>query len=182
MWSTTRILIAATIVASSATTAPAVDRSKSSIIHLYQIGPWIVQSELDPVTRKPFVIVQTPLDSKAGPYLKVNCEEGKPYIAFGIPGARWTKDEAVSVTLRIDKGDAKRARYATATETLVASSLSQAMYDRLSQAHLIAALIEREDGSNWKLELAVNRTPEAFKPMLEACPIDTAGTSQPAQD
>ena len=73
-----------------------IDKSKLLIIDLYQIGPWIVQSELDPKTDKPFVIVQTPLDSKAGPYLEVNCEEGKPYIAFGIPGARWNKDEEVS--------------------------------------------------------------------------------------
>jgi hypothetical protein len=179
MWPTTRILIAATIVGSL--TAQAIDKSKSSIIHLYQIGPWIVQSELDPKTDKPFVIVQTPLDSKAGPYLKVNCEEGKPYIAFGIPGARWNKDEEISVTLRIDKGEGKRARYATAGETLVATVLSQATYERLSQAHLISALIEREDGSNWKLELPVDRTPEAFKPMLEACPIHSAATWAPAQ-
>ena len=181
MCATNRILTAATIVASFATAALAVDRPKSSIIHLYQIGPWIVQSELDPITDKPFVIVQTPLDSKAGPYLKVNCEDGKPYIAFGIPGARWNKEEEVSVTLRIDKGEAKRTRYAMAGETLVAAVLSQSTYERLSQAHLIAALIEREDGSNWKLEFPVDRTPEAFKPMLEACPIHSAGTSPPAQ-
>ena len=122
-----RILIATTIVASFATTAPAVDRSKSSVTHLYQIGPWIVQSRLDPITDKPFVIVQTPFDSRAGPYLKVNREEGKPYIAFGIPGARWNKDEEVSVTLRIDKGEAKRSRFATVGETLVAAVLPQAM-------------------------------------------------------
>jgi hypothetical protein len=88
---TTRILIAATIVASFATTALAVDRSKSSITHLYQIGPRTVQSRLDPITDKPFVIVQTQFDSRAGPYLKVNCEDGKPYVAFGIAGTRWNK-------------------------------------------------------------------------------------------
>ena len=142
-----RILIATTIVASFATTAPAVDRSKSSVTHLYQLGPWIVQSRLDPITDKPFVIVQTPFDSRAGPYLKVNREEGKPYIAFGIPGARWNKDEEVSVTLRIDKGEAKRSRFATVGETLIAAALPQAMYQRLSQAHLIAPLIERDDGT-----------------------------------
>ena len=127
------------------------------------------------------MIVQTPFDSRAGPYLKVNCEGGKPYIAFGIPGTRWNKDEEVSVTLRIDKGEAKRSRFATVGETLVAAALSQATYERLSQAHLIAALIEPDDGSNWTLELPVNRTPEAFKPMLEACPIHSTGTSPPAQ-
>jgi hypothetical protein len=127
------------------------------------------------------VIVQTLFDSRAGPYLKVNCEEGKAYIAFGIPGARWNKDEEVSVTLRIDKGEAKRFRFATIGDTLVAAALPQAMYQHLSQAHLIAALIERDDGNNWTLELPVNRTPEAFKPMLEACPIHSTGTSPPAQ-
>ncbi len=91
MWPTTRILIAATIVGSFATTAQAVDKSKSSIIHLYQIGPWIVQSELDPKTDKPFVIVQTPLDSKAGPYLKVNCEEGTLRSEFPARGGTRTK-------------------------------------------------------------------------------------------
>jgi hypothetical protein len=59
-----RILIAATIVGSL--TAQAIDKSKSSIIHLYQIGPWIVQSELDPKTDKPFVIVQRTVGAGAG--------------------------------------------------------------------------------------------------------------------
>ena len=77
------------------------------------------------------MIVQTPFDSRASPYLKVNCEEGKPYIAFGIPGARWNKDEEVSVTLRIDKGEAKRSRFATVGETLVAAALPQAIYSAL---------------------------------------------------
>src|SRR5262249_41732576 len=83
---------------------------------------------------------------------------GKTVHCIRNPGREVDQgNEEVSVTLRIDKGDAKRARYATATETLVASSLSRATYERLSQAHLIAALIEREDGSNWKLELPGRR-------------------------
>ncbi len=34
--------------------------------------------------------------------LKVNCEDGKPYIAFGIPGARWNKDEETSIVAAIN--------------------------------------------------------------------------------
>jgi hypothetical protein len=60
-----------------ATSTIAVEKSQLPSYRPYEVGPRVVQSRLDPITDKPFVIVQTPLDFTAGPFLKINCEEGK---------------------------------------------------------------------------------------------------------
>jgi hypothetical protein len=71
-------LIAAGLAATIAASAIAVEKHQSPSYWPYGVGPWVVQSRLDPITDKPFVIVQTQLDFTAGPFLKINCEKERP--------------------------------------------------------------------------------------------------------
>jgi hypothetical protein len=145
----------------------------------YRVGSWVVVNKIDPITDKPLVMVQTPLDSRAGPFLKLICQDGRPYITFGIPGTTFKENEKVSVALRIDKGEVTRARYMVDGGDQLATALSQVTYRKMAKALLIVAFIERDDGANWTLELPVSRSEDAFKPLTKACPIDEAWTTNP---
>jgi hypothetical protein len=146
----------------------------------YRVGAWAVMNGSDPITDKPVVKVQTPLDSRKGPYLVLSCEGGKPFLAFGIPGISLKAQETLSLNLRIDKGEPTQARLQAFGLDFVAARLTQATY--LSTARLIAVYISRDpenNGDGWQLQFPVSRSAEAFRPMLAECPIESAEQAAP---
>jgi hypothetical protein len=144
----------------------------------YQIGPWAVLNRLDPITDKPNVKVQTPLDDRLGPFLSIVCEDGQPFLTFGIPGVVLKTRELVSLNLRIDRTDPTKTRLQAVGPDLMVARLTQATYKKITNAELIAAYIERDrennNGQGWELQFSVSKSTEAFKPMLAACPIESA--------
>jgi hypothetical protein len=139
------------------------------------VGSWAVRNTKDPITDKPFVVVQTPLDNRGADYLKIDCEDGKPYIAVGLKDVVWHRKEDVEVELRIDKGEVTTSSFSTIIDDrLIVSGLSRETYAKLSIASVIAVQAVSTDGRTWQAVFKGSKTAQAMKPMLAACPLDAA--------
>lgn len=139
----------------------------------HQIGSWSVFEQNDPITDQPRVlaILDNPRESA---WFRVGCERGKALLSVSVR-YRYRPEDRVAVVLRIDEQAPLVSEWTPQAGTgIVWATLSRSTYEMLATAKTVAVQISLKDRGTTVLVFPAVKTQEALRPLIKACPIESA--------
>lgn len=160
-----RVLLLVMCLAQAAVTSAFAQNSR--------IGNWQVTQKKDPITDEVWVIAQALATDGSKNWMQVRCEDKKPYLFIGIHLADFPRNSQILGALRIDNGQPTKVGFLGFDKRSVVTQLSRATYQKIAVAKTAAFKVS-QGVQDWTLVFSLNRTSEAMKSILAACPISSA--------
>lgn len=140
-----------------------------------RIGSWSVNDAPDPITGARRVFVQASSSAQPGAFLQVRCFDARPLVVVTAPRSRFGDGARRWVVLRFGDMPAVVVPMAGIKGTnVLGAPLGRDTYRALASASSAAVRVIETDGSTADATYALAGTSEAFRPVLELCPSDSA--------